>query len=65
MDSLGVTGQFIPDEGPPGPTVISVVPGQPADLAGIEVGDNIIRFEGKIVRTMSELASFVQFPPAR
>ena len=61
--SLGVTGQFIPDEGPPGPTVISVVPGQPADLAGIEVGDNIIRFEGKIVRTMSELASFVQFHP--
>ena len=61
--SLGVTGRFTPEEGPPGPTILSVVPGQPADLAGIEVGDNIIRFEGKIVRTMNELASFVQFHP--
>ena len=61
--SLGVTGRFIPEAGPPGPTIISVLPGQSADLAGIEVGDNIIRFEGKIVRTMNELASFVQFHP--
>ena len=61
--SLGVTGQFIPEEGPPGPTIISVEPGLSADLAGIEVGDNIIRFEGKKVQTMSDLASFVQFHP--
>ena len=61
--SLGVTGRFTPEEGPPGPTILSVVPGQPADLAGIEVGDNIIGFEGKPVRTMNELASFVQFHP--
>ena len=61
--ALGVTGQFIPEEGPPGPTIISVEPGLSANLAGIEVGDNIIRFEGKKVQTMSDLASFVQFHP--
>lgn len=61
--SLGVTGQFIPEEGPPGPTIISVEPGKSADLAGIEVGDNIISFEGKQVQTMNDLASFVQFHP--
>lgn len=61
--SLGVTGRLILVEGPPGPTVISVLPGQSADLAGIEPGDKIIEFEGKKVRTMNDLASFVQFHP--
>lgn len=61
--SLGVTGQSTFEEGPPGPTIISVVPGEPADYADIRAGDRITRFEGKIVRTMSDLASFVQFHP--
>ena len=61
--SLGVTGRLILEAGPPGPTVISVLPGQSADLAGIEPGDKIIEFEGKKVRTMNDLASFVQFHP--
>lgn len=61
--SLGVIGRFIPEEGPPGPTIDTVLPGQPADYAGIQAGDNIIRFEGKRVRSMADLASFVQFHP--
>ena len=61
--SLGVVGQFTLEAGAPGPTVVSVEPRLSADLAGIQPGDHIIRFEDKKVRTMSDLASFVQFHP--
>lgn len=61
--ALGVIGRLELEAGPPGPTVVSVVPGGAADLAGIEPGDNIIEFEGKKVRTMNDLAAFVQFHP--
>ncbi len=61
--SLGVVGQFILEAGAPGPSVVSVEPRLSADLAGIQPGDHIIRFEDKKVRTMSDLASFVQFHP--
>ena len=61
--ALGVIGRFILEEGPPGPTIDTVLPGQSADYAGIQAGDNIIRFEGKRVRSMADLASFVQFHP--
>ena len=59
--ALGVVGTFVLEAGAPGPSIVTVVPGQSADLAGIEVGDHVIEFEGKKVRTMNDLASFVQF----
>ena len=61
--SLGVVGRLELEAGPPGPTIMSVLPGRSADLAGIQVGDKVIEFEGKKVRTMNDLASFVQFHP--
>ena len=40
-------------------TITEIKKGSPADNAGIKVGDTIILFDGKKVRSMSELRELV------
>jgi S1-C subfamily serine protease len=57
---LGVSGDT-PTDGTLGALVTSVVPGAPADDAGLEVGDLIISVDGAVVATMEELAADFKF----
>ncbi len=64
---IGVAGQDVTPriqryfglDRPHGVLVVSVVPGGPADKAGIEEGDLILRFDGKEVRDIQDLVRFV------
>jgi putative serine protease PepD len=57
---LGVSGDT-PTDGTLGARVTSVVPGEPADDAGLEVGDLIVSVDGVVVATMEELAADFKF----
>ena len=60
---LGVSGDT-PTDGTLGALVTDVVSNQPAEAAGIEIGDLIIAVEGSVVATMEELAAdFKLFRP--
>ena len=41
--------------GPSGPEVVQILPGGPADLAGVRVGDHVIRLDLKRIRTATEV----------
>ncbi len=64
---IGVAGQDVTPriqryfglDRPRGVLVVSVVPGGPADEAGIEEGDLILRFNDKDVRDVQDLVRFV------
>jgi putative serine protease PepD len=56
---LGINGQD-PALGAPGALVTTVVVGDPADVAGLVVGDLIVGFNGEMIRSMSELAAEVR-----
>ncbi|WP_420637560.1 S1C family serine protease [Candidatus Poriferisocius sp.] len=57
---LGVWGAD-PDVGRPGALVLQVVPGTPADRAGLREGDLIIHIDDEEVSTFTELAAKIQF----
>ena len=57
---LGVSGDT-PTDGTLGALVTSVVPGAPADDAGLKVGDLILSVDGAVVATMEELAADFKF----
>ena len=46
--------------GEPGALVTTVVAGDPAEVAGIQVGDLIVGFNGEVIDSMSELAAEVR-----
>ena len=52
---LGVSGDT-PTDGTLGALVIDVVAGEPAEAAGMKIGDLIISVDGSVVSTMEELA---------
>lgn len=56
---LGISGND-PVTGPPGALIIEVVPGTPAESAGLEVGDLIVSIDGSTVGQMTELAAKVR-----
>jgi len=56
---LGINGQD-PALGEPGALVTTVVVGDPAEAAGIQVGDLIVGFNEEIIDSMSELAAEVR-----
>ncbi|NLZ87988.1 MAG: PDZ domain-containing protein, partial [Clostridiales bacterium] len=45
---------------PQGAYVVEVVEGEPADLAGIKVGDIIVEGNGEIIRSSTDLVMFVE-----
>ncbi|MEM9466985.1 MAG: trypsin-like peptidase domain-containing protein [Actinomycetota bacterium] len=60
---LGVSGDT-PTDGTLGALVTAVVEDEPAEAAGIEIGDLIISVDGSVVETMEELAAdFKLFRP--
>jgi serine protease Do len=54
---LGVDG--VPNTGGPGLKVTKVFPGEPAEKAGVRVGDIIVLFQAKEVRNIDRLAELV------
>ena len=48
---------------PHGALVAKVIPGSPAEKAGIQVGDIIVAFEGRTIETSSELPPIVGMTP--
>ena len=56
---LGVAGTA-PESGIAGALITEVVPGSPAESAGIAVGDLVIEIDGEQVRSMEDLAAVVQ-----
>ena len=59
---LGINGQD-PALGEPGALVTTVVAGDPAEQAGIQVGDLIVGFNDEAITSMSELAAEVRLQP--
>jgi putative serine protease PepD len=55
---LGVTGSLEADNN--GVLVTDVVPGSPADLAGLDVGDLIVGLDGKAVDEIGELSAAIK-----
>ncbi len=54
---LGLAG--VPNVGGPGLKVTKVYPGEPAEKAGLQVGDIIVLFQAKEVRTLDRLTELV------
>ena len=61
MESIGVNGQAVADEeqGIFGIWVSSVKSGSPADKAGVQPGDIILKFNGTNVETATDLPRMV------
>jgi serine protease Do len=52
---LGIAGRDTPG----GVRIAEVVPGGPADEAGVEVGDRVVAFDGTEISSMEQLADLV------
>ena len=47
--------QGVPDATRPGRVVTAIVPGSPAEMAGLQLGDRIVAVDGQAVSTTTEL----------
>ena len=54
---IGVT--CVTDSNVGGVKVVSIIPGGPADLAGLEVDDMITKIDGKRIKTTEELTNYI------
>ena len=53
---LGITGRDTPGA----VLVVEVLPGSPADTAGIESGDRVVAFDGESIVSMEQLSDLVR-----
>lgn len=67
ISGLTVTGEIAaaqPIETPYGVYVSEIVPGSPAESAGLKRGDIIVGYDGNLIETMEDLKSYLAAAPA-
>lgn len=57
---LGITMSEDPDQDTDGVTLTSVLPGLPAEKAGLKAGDRVIEMDGKAIHEQSDLRSVIR-----
>jgi C-terminal processing protease CtpA/Prc len=61
-DRLGATYQTL-ERGAPGALLTAIVPGSPADRAGLQLGDRVVRFAGQAIASAEQLSQRLQSTP--